>query len=103
MVGTVRSVLLFGVRSAGHRGFHCNKDMCESAFSFLKWTYQIKPPCVEGASDRYGLQLMRQHVFLASKKLTTFTAMNKGVGVGYDSWPKEPLLYVFPMIDLAPV
>jgi hypothetical protein len=47
--------------------------------------------------------LMRQHVFLASKKLTTFTAMNKGVGVGYDSWQKEPLLYVFPMIDLAHV
>jgi hypothetical protein len=24
---------------------HCNKDMCESFFSFLKRTYQIQPPC----------------------------------------------------------
>jgi hypothetical protein len=24
---------------------HCNKDMCESFFSFLKRTYQIQPSC----------------------------------------------------------
>jgi hypothetical protein len=65
--------------------------MCESTFSFLKWTYQIKPPCGERPSDRYGLQLMRQHVFLVSEKLTTFTLTNKGVGVGCISGPKEPL------------
>jgi hypothetical protein len=30
-------------------------------------------------------------VFLVSEKLTTFTLMNKGVGVKYGSEPKEPL------------
>jgi hypothetical protein len=57
---------------------------CESAFSSLKQTYQIKPPCRKRSGDRYGLQLIRRHIFLVSEKLTTFTPMNKGVGVRYD-------------------
>jgi hypothetical protein len=24
---------------------HYYKDMCESPFGFLEWTYQIQPPC----------------------------------------------------------
>jgi hypothetical protein len=79
-----------------HFMIHCNEDMCESAFSFLKWTYQIKPPCGERPSDRYDLQLMRRHVFLASKKLTTFTLTNKGVGIEYGSGPKEPMHVCLP-------
>jgi hypothetical protein len=34
---------------------------------------------------------MRRHVFLASKKLTTFIPMDYGVGVRHSSEPKEPL------------
>jgi hypothetical protein len=37
------------------------------------------------------LQLMRRHVFLVSKKLTTFTSTDQGVGVRHNSGPKEPL------------
>jgi hypothetical protein len=51
--------------------------------------------------NRYGLQLMRHHMFLASKKLTIFTPMNKGVGIRDGSGQKNPYLYVFPMSDLA--
>jgi hypothetical protein len=39
------------------------------------------PPCKKRPSDRYGLELMGWYVFLASKKLATFTAMDQGVGV----------------------
>jgi hypothetical protein len=64
--------------------------------SFLKRTYQIKPSCGERPSDTYGLQLMRRHVSLAGKKLTTFTPMNKGVRVRYDSGPREPMPVCLP-------
>jgi hypothetical protein len=70
--------------------------MCESTFSFLKQTYQIKTPCGERLGDRYDLHVIRWHVFLASEKLTTFTPMNKGVSIEYDSGPKEPLLVCLP-------
>jgi hypothetical protein len=36
---------------------HCYEDVCESTFSFLKWTYQIQPPYRERLGDRYGLKL----------------------------------------------
>jgi hypothetical protein len=51
---------------------HCNEDVCESTFSFLERTYQIQPLCGERPGNRYGLQLMGQHVFLVRKKLMTF-------------------------------
>jgi hypothetical protein len=56
-----------------HEFIHYNKDVCESTFSFLERTYQTQPPCRERPSNRYGLQLMRRHMLLASKKLTTLT------------------------------
>jgi hypothetical protein len=42
-------------------------------------------------------------MFLVSKKLTTFTLMNKGVGADTIVGQKNPCMYVFPMINLAPV
>jgi hypothetical protein len=39
-------------------------------------TYQIQPPCRERPGNRYGLQLMRRHVFLVREKLTTLTPMD---------------------------
>jgi hypothetical protein len=39
---------------------------------------------------------MRWHMFLASRKLTTFTPMNKGVVVRYDRGPNEPLHVCLP-------
>jgi hypothetical protein len=35
--------------------------------------------------------LMRRHMFLVSKKLTTFTPTDKGVSVKHSSGPKEPM------------
>jgi hypothetical protein len=49
------------------------EDVCESTFSFLEQTNQVKPQRGEGPSYWYGLQLMRRHTFLEGKKLTTLT------------------------------
>jgi hypothetical protein len=55
--------------------------MFASTFGFLKWTYQIQPPCGKRPGDRYGLEMMRWHIFLASKELAPFTTMDQGIGV----------------------
>jgi hypothetical protein len=55
---------------------HIDEDVCEFTFSFLKRTYQIQPPCGERPGNGYDMQFMRRHVFLARKKLTTFTPMD---------------------------
>jgi hypothetical protein len=47
---------------------HYDEDVCESTFNFLERTYQVQPPSGERPGNRYGLQLMRWHVFLVSKK-----------------------------------
>jgi hypothetical protein len=70
---------------------HCDEDMCESTFSFLERTNQIWPPCGKRLGNGYGLQLMRWHMFLAGKKLATFTLMYDRVSVRHGGEPKEPL------------
>jgi hypothetical protein len=60
---------------------HHYEGVCESTFSFIEWTYEIQPPCRERQSDRYGLELMGQHMFLVSKILATFTVTNQGVSL----------------------
>jgi hypothetical protein len=46
----------------------------------------------KGPVNGYGLQLMRRHMFLASKKLATITLTFARVGVRHSGEPKEPLL-----------
>jgi hypothetical protein len=45
--------------------------------------------------DWYGLKLLRQHMFLASKRLASYRKMDKGVGIGDGSGPTEPLPIFF--------
>jgi hypothetical protein len=70
---------------------HFNKDVCESTFGFLEWTYQIQPPCRKRLGDRYGLELMGRYVFLVSKELATFTTTDQGVGIRVGSGPIKAL------------
>jgi hypothetical protein len=85
-----------------HEFIHCHKDVCESTFSFIERTYQIQPPCGERPGNRYGLQLTRQYVFLASEKLATFTSTDWELASDTTVGQKDPCLYALPMRDLAP-
>jgi hypothetical protein len=56
----------------------------------LEWTYQIQSPCRKKSGDRYGLELMRWHMFWVREELAPFTVIDQGVSVRDGSGPVEP-------------
>jgi hypothetical protein len=74
-----------------HHLSHCNGG-CGLYFDpFCEFFHYYEDVCGKRPGDQFGLELMRQHMFLVSKELAPFTVTDQGVDVRDDSGLVEPL------------
>jgi hypothetical protein len=71
------------------------KTCVDPPLVFLNGPIKTRPHAKKRLGNWYGLELMRWHMFLASKKLAPFTTMDQGVSVRYGGGPIEPLYVCF--------